>query len=561
MARSQANGQPVRAAFLKEAIWPPNAELKFGFLLDKSDSNLQIQAVPPNADPLAQVIVDMVKNAGSNPQAIKEAYKQAVIKVIQERFMPIINRKITFEDDVNNANIKVVFKSDLQSFAGVGSQVVSESLGEDLHFGWWEMGTILHEIGHVFGMIHEHQNPIGGQTLRWKKDLAVQYFSCQGWDQQMIEHNVFEKIDETTVNGSYFDPLSVMLYDYPACLTENGIATRRNPRFSAYDVMWIANNYGGKSVQQTQTAMGVLQEIKQTQTAREFFNSIYPDSPTVDGKDAFDSNIALSDAERVKFGGPLPPDTKKCPTDCQSGEFCDYQTGKCVKLTGGGGGGPTNPKPTNPTTPFPTEPTSPFPTEPSNPTTGGGGDGGGGDGGGGDGGGMPGYPPCIGVSQCPVVCNSNKNISKNLINSYKSAYLPPVYVTPIKSQSLNSSSTSSILNAPQPKEVTVGGTLSRTIRLNNDESVPVFPVTDITTGLVSVSNLNNDINTKPKVMASRYYSNEILYDETAATSGPTTATNPPCKSNTNAIAIFGTLSIFTLLMLYIFAFKVNRRYK
>jgi hypothetical protein len=304
--KSHAHGQRVRAAFLKSAIWKPNEQIRIGFLLDVSDHDLVIQHIPPNADPLAKYIVDLVKKA-KTPTEIKKAYAESVMTIVRERFIPIINRTIVFEPDVRNANVKVVFKNDLQSMAGVGRDIFYGTYGEDVHFGWWEASTIIHEFGHVFGMIHEHQNPIGGQTLRWKTDVAKEYFKCQNWDDETIQRNVFEKIDAGTVNGSYFDPFSIMLYNYPACLTENGVATKRNPRLSAYDITWIANNYGGVAIKETTTAMGTLRDTVQTMSARDFFNKIYPDTPRFPNMDAYDSNIYASDMERKKFGGPLPP--------------------------------------------------------------------------------------------------------------------------------------------------------------------------------------------------------------------------------------------------------------
>jgi hypothetical protein len=47
------------------------------------------------------------------------------------------------------------------------------------------------------------------------------------------------------INGSVFDPLSIMLYFFPASLTTNNKGTRQNLRFSGYDVKYIAEKYPG----------------------------------------------------------------------------------------------------------------------------------------------------------------------------------------------------------------------------------------------------------------------------------------------------------------------------
>lgn len=35
-----------------------------------------------------------------------------------------------------------------------------------MNFGWVDVPTVIHEMGHMLGMIHEHQNP-KGQNIDW----------------------------------------------------------------------------------------------------------------------------------------------------------------------------------------------------------------------------------------------------------------------------------------------------------------------------------------------------------------------------------------------------------
>lgn len=72
----------------------------------------------------------------------------------------------------------------------------------------------------------------GNSRLEWRRD----------------EKNILDKYDKTMINGSDFDPLSVMLYFFPSNLTMNHRGTHQNLRLSADDVIWIEKSYPGGSM-------------------------------------------------------------------------------------------------------------------------------------------------------------------------------------------------------------------------------------------------------------------------------------------------------------------------
>lgn len=55
------------------------------------------------------------------------------------------------------------------------------------------------------------------------------------------------KYDINHINGSSFDPLSIMLYFFPADLTTNNKGTYQNLRLSGEDVKYITEQYGKAS--------------------------------------------------------------------------------------------------------------------------------------------------------------------------------------------------------------------------------------------------------------------------------------------------------------------------
>ena len=55
------------------------------------------------------------------------------------------------------------------------------------------------------------------------------------WDEATARHNVLRKYSADQVNGTKFDPDSIMLYFFPADWTLNGIGTKANEMLSAVD--------------------------------------------------------------------------------------------------------------------------------------------------------------------------------------------------------------------------------------------------------------------------------------------------------------------------------------
>jgi hypothetical protein len=106
-----------------------------------------------------------------------------------------------------------------------------------------DVATIIHEFCHALGMIHEHQNPFG-KGIDWNlKKVFAWANSTQGWDMYTTCENITKRYNQDLVNGSDYDPDSIMLYSYPAELTNNKQATYRNVTLSESDKMWLSSIY------------------------------------------------------------------------------------------------------------------------------------------------------------------------------------------------------------------------------------------------------------------------------------------------------------------------------
>jgi len=229
--QSQFHLDRLSAAFLTSKLWKPNSEVKVGFLGTGEDTpKTPLRAFQKDVDPLAQFVYD-------NPPV------DSVKKIIRERYQPIVNLKFTFVDDPSDADVKIDFVPTDGSWSLLGTDCLNES-GATLNLGWIDCPTILHELGHTLGLFHEHQNP-RGQSINWDKQAVYKWASeTQGWDKETTDINIFDHYDLNLTNGSVYDPLSIMLYFFPAYLTKDDKGTRINSRLSATDVLWINKVYG-----------------------------------------------------------------------------------------------------------------------------------------------------------------------------------------------------------------------------------------------------------------------------------------------------------------------------
>lgn len=224
----------LQAAFIKSKIWPSDSIIRIQFI----EKPTEVSWTPMNV--VERVPYDPIEKIARNMPDPIEAIKY----IILERIQPLIGLKLVFVDQ--SGDIRIGFNPAEGAFSLVGTDCIQPNAPpKTMNLGWLDAATIIHEFGHALGMIHEHQNP-NGVPIPWNVPVVLKWAQeTQGWDAQTTENNIIDKYNKDEINGSDFDPQSIMLYFFPGSLTTTGKGTSENRLLSKEDVAWLGKIYPG----------------------------------------------------------------------------------------------------------------------------------------------------------------------------------------------------------------------------------------------------------------------------------------------------------------------------
>lgn len=150
----------------------------------------------------------------SDKQAVRDAFDQWKSLPLGLKFTEVTERE--------DAELRIGFDQSDGSWSYVGRDAIDhvpDPNERTMNFGWslttpYGGHTALHEIGHALGFPHEHQNPNAG--IVWDEAAVYDYFRGEpnNWPDSTIEWNILRKLSAAEVEGSAWDPDSVMHYGF-----------------------------------------------------------------------------------------------------------------------------------------------------------------------------------------------------------------------------------------------------------------------------------------------------------------------------------------------------------
>lgn len=184
--------------------------------------------------------------SNAEKDVVRAAFKKWKDVVIGIEFEEVKNRE--------DAEIRIGFMRDDGAWSYVGRDILNAKVDErTMNFGWdltshpSEIDTAIHEIGHTLGFPHEHQNPNAG--IVWDEEAVYTSLAAppNGWSREVTFRNIIQKIPADTVQGSNWDPNSIMHYPFEAglikepALYRNGLTPAGG--LSARDITWVKTFY------------------------------------------------------------------------------------------------------------------------------------------------------------------------------------------------------------------------------------------------------------------------------------------------------------------------------
>lgn len=155
--------------------------------------------------------------------------------------------------DHEPADVRIAFRAGAGSWSAIGTSCRDVPAGDPtMNFGWLTDDSpdevlrpvVLHEFGHVVGLVHEHQS--AQHPIAWNRAAVIADVSGppNRWDVATIERNIFATHEPLDVVATELDPQSIMMYPIPRAWTCDGFSTGFTIELSDQDRELVRTVYG-----------------------------------------------------------------------------------------------------------------------------------------------------------------------------------------------------------------------------------------------------------------------------------------------------------------------------
>ena len=157
--------------------------------------------------------------AWSGSNALKSQARQAF-----QRWQDLgIGLRFEEVQDRTQAQVRIGFLLDDGHWSYIGREVRRQGVDDrtmnldpmdGIENGEYGVEVACHEIGHTLGFPHEHQNPNAG--IVWDEEAVYRALAAppNRWSRDKTFYNIIRKIEPDAIQGSSWDPNSVMHYPF-----------------------------------------------------------------------------------------------------------------------------------------------------------------------------------------------------------------------------------------------------------------------------------------------------------------------------------------------------------
>lgn len=161
------------------------------------------------------------------------------------------NVTFSFVADVEASEARITFREPLGTYLGTDCLARPKSepsmrLGLALQVSDTEEQRflILHDFGHLLGLIHEHQAPNAKLPWKWEEVYGASSGPPNYWTRQAADLNLRPVANPPAAYKSKpFDPRSVMMYKFPDEWLETPLSGKPSGRLSDGDIDFIRRLY------------------------------------------------------------------------------------------------------------------------------------------------------------------------------------------------------------------------------------------------------------------------------------------------------------------------------